>query len=87
MVVLPGIDAEILLVTLDLLGVAASAGSACQTGSDEPSYVLLALGYGPADARSAVRFSLGPESTADEIDEAVARTAQAVDQLRGAGAG
>ena len=87
MVVVPGVESEILLVTLDLAGVAASAGSACQTGSDEPSYVLLAMGYSPADARCAVRLSLGPESTADEIDEAASRTVQAVAQLRAAGAG
>ncbi len=65
--VFEGIDGEALLQALDLEGVAASSGSACSSGSLEPSPVLLALGYSPPLARSAVRFSLGPSTTAADI--------------------
>lgn len=63
----PGIDGETLLVMLDLAGVACSHGAACSTGAMEPSHVLLAMGLGKEDARSTVRFSVGPETTFDEI--------------------
>jgi cysteine desulfurase len=63
-----GLDVEPLLIALDLEGVAASAGSACATGSLEPSHVIAALGV-PADAAPAtIRFSLGRSTTASEIE-------------------
>lgn len=64
----PGIDGETLLVTLDLAGVACSHGAACSTGAMEPSHVLLAMGLGADDARSTVRFSVGPETGTEAIE-------------------
>jgi len=62
-----GLDSETLLIALDLEGVCASSGSACMVGSVVASHVLLAMGLPIERARSAVRFSLGKWSTADEI--------------------
>jgi cysteine desulfurase len=67
-VILPGIDAESLLIALDLEGIAASAGSACHSGTTMPSRVLLAMGLSPADARSTLRFSFGRTTTRQEVD-------------------
>jgi len=64
-----GCDGETLLVALDLAGVAVSTGSACSSGSLEPSPVLLAMGYPPALARGAIRFSLWTGTTGEEIEE------------------
>ena len=64
----PGIESESMLIALDLRGIACSAGSACQSGSIEPSHVLGAIGA-PADvARAAIRFSLGALTTDAGID-------------------
>ena len=68
---LDGIDAEALLIALDIQGIAASFGAACQSGATEPSHVLLAMGLTPAEARSSLRLSLTRFTTADEIDRAV----------------
>jgi cysteine desulfurase len=65
-----GIDSEMLLIALDLEGVCASSGSACMVGSVVASHVLLAMGLPMERARSAVRFSLGKWTTADEIEAA-----------------
>ena len=64
---------ESIVVALDLAGVAASTGAACTSGSVQPSPVLLALGFSPAEARSAVRFSLGRSTTAAELDAVLER--------------
>ncbi|HEX2064612.1 MAG TPA: aminotransferase class V-fold PLP-dependent enzyme, partial [Acidimicrobiales bacterium] len=77
-----GIESEALLVLLDDAGVCASAGSACASGATEPSHVLAAMGVAPADARSAVRFSLGVTTTDDDVDLAVKVVADAVGRLR-----
>lgn len=63
----PGIDAESLLMALDLEGIAASAGSACQSGSVTPSHVLAAMGVRPEIATAAVRMSLGTLSNEEAI--------------------
>jgi cysteine desulfurase len=63
-----GADSEALLMHLDLAGIAASSGSACSTGSVEPSHVLLAMGVPRDLALGAIRFSLGHESTAEDVD-------------------
>lgn len=65
--VVHGADSIALLAGLDVEGICASSGSACSAGSLEPSHVILALGR-RADANSLVRFSLGRESTADEVE-------------------
>src|SRR5205807_8489546 len=65
-----GLDSEMLLIALDLEGVCASSGSACMVGSVVASHVLLAMGLPIESARSAVRFSLGKQTTADEIKRA-----------------
>jgi cysteine desulfurase len=67
-----GADGELVVESLDLEGVAASTGAACTSGSLEPSPVLLALGQDRATARLAVRFSLGRENDAAEIDRVLA---------------
>lgn len=64
----PGVDGETLLMSLDLLGIMVSSGSACASGSLEPSPVLLAMGVPRELARSAIRVSLGRENTAAEVD-------------------
>jgi cysteine desulfurase len=67
----PGCDAEALLMALDLDGLAASAGSACHSGSTRPSGVLLAMGLSEADARATLRLSVGWTTTDEEIDAAL----------------
>ena len=64
----PGADSEALLMHLDLGGVAASSGSACNTGAVEPSHVLVAMGVPRSLALGAIRFSLGRETTDAELD-------------------
>jgi cysteine desulfurase len=63
-----GVEAESLLIALDLAGVAVSTGSACSSGSLEPSHVLRAMGLPSARARNSLRFSLGPATTEQEVD-------------------
>ena len=76
-----GIDSEMLLIALDLEGVCASSGSACMVGSVVASHVLLAMGLPMEYARSAVRFSLGKWTTADEIKAAGDAVRKIVDRL------
>jgi cysteine desulfurase len=64
----PGVDSESLLMALDLRGIAASGGSACQSGNAAPSHVLLAMGVPPDLAASAVRMSLGSLTTESCIE-------------------
>ena len=77
-----GVDSEILLMNLDLLGIAASAGSACTAESRAPSHVLLAMGRSPDDALSALRFSLGEANTEADVDFAIAALADLVPRSR-----
>jgi cysteine desulfurase len=65
-----GVDSETMLMALDLEGVCASSGSACMVGSVRMSHVLLAMGLPMESARSAIRFSLGRRTTAEEIANA-----------------
>jgi cysteine desulfurase len=73
-------------VKLDLEGVAASVGSACTTGSTEPSHVLTAMGYPDDEARGSLRFSLGRSTTEAEIDEAVDIVPRVIADARAAAA-
>lgn len=75
-------DGEGLLLNLDLLGVAASSGSACSSGSLEPSHVLRAIGRSKEEAKASVRFSLGRFTTEAEIDQAARVFAEAVGRSR-----
>ncbi len=77
-----GVEQEELLVLLDDEGVCASAGAACASGAIEPSHVLLAMGSSPAEARSAVRLSLGYTTTDDEIDHVLGVMPKIVERLR-----
>ena len=79
-----GAPGELVVIGLDLEGVAVSSGAACSSGTQAPSAVLLALGMPPARAREAVRFSLGPSSTEAEVDRAAALTALVVGRVRAA---
>ncbi|MEI6492294.1 MAG: cysteine desulfurase family protein [Verrucomicrobiota bacterium] len=63
----PGADGESLLMGLDLEGICVSSGSACMVGSVQPSHVLIAMGVSARTALASVRFSLGRETTADDI--------------------
>jgi cysteine desulfurase len=76
-----GLDSEMLLIALDLEGVCASSGSACMVGSVVASHVLLAMDLPMESARSAVRFSLGKWTTADEIKAAGDAVRKIVDRL------
>jgi len=67
----PGTDSESLLMALDLRGIAASGGSACQSGSIDPSHVLTALGVRPDLASAAIRMSLGVLTTDQSIDRVI----------------
>ena len=67
----PGTDSESLLMALDLRGIAASGGSACQSGSIDPSHVLAALGVRPDLASAAIRMSLGVLTTDQSIDRVI----------------
>jgi cysteine desulfurase len=77
-----GIEAESLLIALDLEGVAVSTGSACSSGSLEPSHVLQAMGLPSARARNSLRFSLGPATTGEQIDAVAAVVPALVRKLR-----
>jgi cysteine desulfurase len=78
----PGVDGEALLHELDRQGVAVSTGSACSAAAPGPSHVLTALGLSAADAHASVRFSLGPENDAADIDWIVEATPAALARLR-----
>ncbi len=64
----PGIDAETLLIQMDLQGIAASQGSACSSGALEPSRILLNMGLSPKEAKSSIRFSLSRYNSQEEIE-------------------
>ncbi len=76
------VEAEALVIALDLKGLAISGGSACQSGATEPSHVLRAMGLSEVRARGSVRFSLSRLNTVEEVDAAVAMVPAAVERLR-----
>ena len=77
-----GVEAESLLIALDLEGVAVSTGSACSSGTLEPSHVLRAMGCSPHRTQSSIRFSLGLGNTAEQIDRVVEILPRVVGKLR-----
>ena len=76
------VDGEALILNLDLAGICASTGSACTTGSTEPSHVLTALGYPEEETRGSLRLTLGRTTTSQEVDEAIAVVPQTISRLR-----
>jgi cysteine desulfurase len=81
--VIAGVEAEGVLIALDLAGIAASSGSACTSGSHRPSHVLEALGVPAADAVGGLRLSLGHSNTPEDVTEVLARLPQIVGQIKG----
>jgi cysteine desulfurase len=77
-----GIEGESLVIALDLKGFCVSSGSACSSGAVEPSPVLLALGLTKERAKSSVRFSLGAENTAEQVDELIEAVVEMTAHLR-----
>ena len=76
------VEAEAILMLLDQAGICASSGSACTTGSLDPSHVLTAMGLSPMRARGSVRFSLGIYNTSEEIDYLLEQLPKIISKLR-----
>ena len=76
------LEGEAALLALDMRGICASSGSACASGSLEPSHVLLAMGRSAEQAHGSLRFSLGPEITEEALDQVVAVLAEQIPNLR-----
>lgn len=76
------IEGESILINLDMLGIAASSGSACTSGSLEPSHVTKAMGFADMDAHGAIRFSLGKVNKKEDIDELMEYLPGIVEKLR-----
>lgn len=76
------IEGEALIVALDMVGIAASTGSACTSGSTEPSYVLTGMRVDPVDAQGSLRFSLGYGNTDEDVDYALEKIPEIVTKLR-----
>lgn len=84
-----GVEAEALLIALDLEGIAVSTGSACSSGTLEPSHVLRAMGFSPHRAQNSIRFSLGLGNTDEDVTRTLDVMPSVVEKLRrlsGAGA-
>lgn len=77
-----GVEGEALVIALDLKGLAVSTGAACSSGAIEPSHVLTAMGLPPSRARGSLRFSLGKQTTAADIDTALSLVPEIVARLR-----
>ncbi len=78
----PGAEGEAILLYLDLLGVAASTGSACASASLDPSHVLMATGLGPELAHGSIRFSFGKYNTEEEVDFVLENFPPVIERLR-----
>jgi len=76
------IEGESLVIALDLKGLAVSTGAACSSGAIEPSHVLIAMGLRPEQARASIRFSLGKQTTEEDIDFAIQLLPETVARLR-----
>jgi cysteine desulfurase len=76
------VEGEAMVISLDLKGLAVSTGAACSSGAIEPSHVLMAMGLSADRARSSIRFSLGKQNTAEDIDLPLALVPEAVARLR-----
>ena len=78
-----GVEAQSLLIALDLVGIAASSGSACASGSPTPSGVLRAMGYAPNEALGALRLTLGRSNSEADIDAVLDQLPEIVKRIRG----
>ena len=76
------VEGESLLIMLDMEGICASSGSACTSGSVDPSHVLLAIGLPEEIARGSIRFTIGEENTREEMDYVVQKLVSIVSRLR-----
>ncbi len=76
------IEGEALVISLDLKGLSVSTGAACSSGAIEPSHVLTAMGLRPDRARASIRFSLGKQNTAEDVEFAASLVPAAVERLR-----
>jgi cysteine desulfurase len=76
------VEAESLLIALDLDGIAVSTGSACSSGTLEPSHVLRAMGFSAHRTQNSIRFSLGASNTEEDVDRAIAVLPGLVEKLR-----
>lgn len=79
---IPGIEGESLLIRLDMAGICASSGSACSSGSLDPSHVLLAIGHTDAEARGSLRLTVSEENTMEEADRVADAVAEIAGELR-----
>ncbi len=77
-----GAEGELLVMALDLEGIAVSTGAACSAGTLEPSPAMLALGLSPAEARCVLRVSVGPSTTAEEVDALLGRLPSVLARVR-----
>jgi cysteine desulfurase len=77
-----GVEGESILLNLDLLGVAASTGSACTSGSVDPSHVLIAMGFPPEWSHGSLRLTLGKENTEEDVETIIAALPGIVEKLR-----
>jgi cysteine desulfurase NifS len=77
---LPGLRGESIVIAMDRQGIALSSGSACKSGSPEPTHVLIAMGRTEEEAHCSVRFSLGYDTTEEDIDETIAALARVLEE-------
>jgi cysteine desulfurase len=77
-----GLEGDAILIALDQIGICASSGSACTAGAIEPSHVLRAMGLSVARARSSIRFSLGRETSPDDVEYVLSRLPKTISKLR-----
>lgn len=80
-----GVEGESILLSLDMLGIAASTGSACTSGSVDPSHVLIAMGFAPEWSHGSLRLTLGKQNTEADIDAVLAVLPGIVDKVRSLG--